>query len=1133
MSDLDRTCRICRGEATTSQPLLHPCKCRGSIRYIHQDCLLEWLKHSNKTTKKCDICNTPYKFKTIYDPSMPQRIPTTFLWQKLIQKTSSGAIRAMSILLYFVCVVIEIPLFWKFLARIYTWAIDGTLPQSNPTLINALLFGELNFLNYNLENLTPMALSIFKFRKFMEYTYFSGIRYVFVCVVVFLAIFVEHEWIVRDEGYNKMLVKRIGKEPRAKLVDMLQQALQGLRTDSAEGDENANENLQRLEMIARALHDIQEQPQLGQRGQLLRRAIDETNDQLRAENVHPEHNVQLEDTDSEGEQEDLIPPQDNADILNDNADDAALANDVFEIFGLNLNLSAPILVMGVCNAIIVLLLFLSYLIPHLFGILTFYLISSIVRAAETKAYYLTKASSYVQELSFVKTMVATADHYAKENEWVRVGFETFNSSIVVPLTNKFERLIILQEFSHPTLIERTTFLVVGYASIFFIICKFMNSMASGGKPLVGASRKVYKVLFEVTTTAKVFLIFAIEMFFFPVYCGWLLDICIAPLFLDSFKSSEGQMLNILFTSSQPVLQTHYIRLFIFWALGTLYMLFFALFVGMVRSKILRPGVLFFIRSPDDPNTRLIHDALVKPLSLQMSRIFLSAKVYTCFIILGIGGITWGIRLFLAYIYKVDNIMLPLKYTSANTILVAAVDAADIYFSKRTYTKFCLQYWKRVFDVSAHKLRLSHFILGRPVAQERGYVAYRNLFVKIKGTAQPDYSRPVTYRDAQIIFKEQNVDALFVPDGSYVRAPDNDTISRKFIKKMFVPVTKDDKLLREIEVNNPEEEFNSDSSDEEVVNDNTHTIVYRPPYFKLRCFGLVFFVWLFSAFLIISVIFSSLIIGKLLTEAISIKTFASTVLKSEAPILSHFNADLLSIFLGLKMELFLLKFWNIRKNKRLQIADETNAEPVEADQFADAAENNNALFMDLMPWVGGGTIFPLAVYSLSSFVWALWIVSVHKLCIDLVAKSYDGIIDPSEIYREQFTDFLLTKETIFFHFLAGFVTVVPFVTCFTVDLRIGNLNRLTWSECFKRSGLRDVLVNFIELHGSAVFIRMLATSFPNTFGVFNTIKVWAVLLAIFTAAKALVFLRQFYHSISDQVRNEKYVRGRAIINDNDD
>ena len=30
-------CRVCRGEGTPDQPLFFPCKCSGSIRYIHQD----------------------------------------------------------------------------------------------------------------------------------------------------------------------------------------------------------------------------------------------------------------------------------------------------------------------------------------------------------------------------------------------------------------------------------------------------------------------------------------------------------------------------------------------------------------------------------------------------------------------------------------------------------------------------------------------------------------------------------------------------------------------------------------------------------------------------------------------------------------------------------------------------------------------------------------------------------------------------------------------------------------------------------------------------------------------------------------------------------------------------------------
>ena len=41
------SCRICHGESEPDRPLFYPCKCSGSIKYIHQDCLLEWLKVSS------------------------------------------------------------------------------------------------------------------------------------------------------------------------------------------------------------------------------------------------------------------------------------------------------------------------------------------------------------------------------------------------------------------------------------------------------------------------------------------------------------------------------------------------------------------------------------------------------------------------------------------------------------------------------------------------------------------------------------------------------------------------------------------------------------------------------------------------------------------------------------------------------------------------------------------------------------------------------------------------------------------------------------------------------------------------------------------------------------------------------
>ena len=126
----------------------------------------------------------------------------------------------------------------------------------------------------------------------------------------------------------------------------------------------------------------------------------------------------------------------------------------------------------------------------------------------------------------------------------------------------------------------------------------MNSLISGTKPVMGTPRKLYKILFEVASTTKVFIIFAIEIFFFPVYCGWLLDFCIAPILLSHFSSisDDGSVtFTILLSSELEILQIHYIRVVLYWLLGTLYMLFFALFIGMIRGQVLRPGVLFFYK----------------------------------------------------------------------------------------------------------------------------------------------------------------------------------------------------------------------------------------------------------------------------------------------------------------------------------------------------------------------------------------------------------------------------------------------------------------------------------------------------------------------------------------------------------
>lgn len=1150
MSSTDHTCRICRGEATSSQPLYHPCKCRGSIKYIHQDCLMEWLKHSNKSTEKCDICNSPYKFKIIYDPAMPQYIPLDLIWKKFLQITSSTVFKSISISLYILCIVIQVPLFWKFSGRVYTWAIDGTLPLVNQKFVDALLFGEFDINTYLADKLqTPIQFSLMKLKKFFGYTYFSGVRYLFVAIVANIALFIEREWVVRDEGYLKMLHKKIGKEHRAKLVDMLQNALQDLRTDGNNGEEEAAANLQRLETLATAINDLQNEDRdmnVAARGEAaLRRAIDQNqlfgNEEQQQQqqqqpllnqfdngtdeqDAFPTHNFDAPDNimhnvfngrndigsedeeereqEQEQEQEDEDEDEEAADVAAAAAAvaaagaDGGVVGEFLEAFGVTLTLSTPIYLMFLCNCVVAVYLFLIYLIPHMLG-------NTIVSITT----FLFKLIN-ITLVSYISKRIPLPNYIYEFTSLYVSSLGTFNANKGV------------------TLIERIFILGLGYGLICTTIYRLMKFLVSGPKPISGTPRKAFKVLFEISSTAKVFLIFAIEIFFFPVYCGWLLDFCAAPLFVPQFiqiADNGDKVFTFLVSSYFEMMQLPYLRVLLYWASGTLYMLFFALYIGMVRSTILRPGVLFFIRCPDDPNTRLIHDALVKPLSLQLSRIYLTAKVYSAFIIFGIGGVTWGLRYLVTPKDKDYNVFLPIQTPSYFTYLLLAIIVPTLVDSQATVTKYVRQYWERAFEISAHKLRLSHFIVGKPISSERGYVIYRNIWLQLFGlNVQPDYTQPVTRKEALAKFKQDpNAVAFFVPDGNYVRAPANDTISRKFVKKLFVAVSKDDRLLQEVKEAPKRSGYETPTSDEDedtttTTTDDAYTIVYRPPNFKLRCFALILMLWVFSIIIILPVLLFAVVLGRPVLRA-------NLIIIDQLP---HINIDELtnmdwrltdigSIVIGLAIELQALIYYD----KNLA-ADAPNHEGGNEIQQAANPVQGMLLQGNLLNQAFNRLPAPVLYTLPSLMLWIIWILTIHKLCVDQPIRYMTGNLQ---------IEFLLNFKTLLIHFFVSFWTILPALIYIT--RRIPVEGHTAW-QTLKRCGITPCLLNFSMVHIPA-FIVLYSLKLLDKTNISISFYIWPVLFTCFALVKLITEGAKLYTNINDQVKQEKYVKGRAIENVEDD
>src|SRR3990167_8592825 len=55
-------CRFCLGNINSKRSLLRPCRCTGSMKYVHKECLNAW-RHTNPyNMKQCNICKTPYIF---------------------------------------------------------------------------------------------------------------------------------------------------------------------------------------------------------------------------------------------------------------------------------------------------------------------------------------------------------------------------------------------------------------------------------------------------------------------------------------------------------------------------------------------------------------------------------------------------------------------------------------------------------------------------------------------------------------------------------------------------------------------------------------------------------------------------------------------------------------------------------------------------------------------------------------------------------------------------------------------------------------------------------------------------------------------------------------------------------------
>ncbi|ORY93848.1 hypothetical protein BCR43DRAFT_551551 [Syncephalastrum racemosum] len=390
-------------------------------------------------------------------------------------------------------------------------------------------------------------------------------------------------------------------------------------------------------------------------------------------------------------------------------------------------------------------------------------------------------------------------------------------------------------------LDRSVCILMGYMVLILLGSWYLARSRHSGTRNAGGTG-VNDILRQQGVFLKVFFFIVLELVVFPTVCGILIDLATLPLFVDATVASRWA-----FFRENP-----YSGTFLHWFVGTGFMFHFAVFVTLCR-EIVRPGVMWFIRDPNDPQFHPVQEMIERPILTLMRKIGASAMMYSILIVAGIGTVTFVVSRYTG--------VYPLHWPFDTPISTLAVDllAAQFlvpplisYIKPREFSKKVLSDWWRA---TSRHLRLTSFMFNGRYPEEEGTHVRRTLKAWLLWEQAPVPSE--VYADVAISDQDEHAPVIFRRDGSLARVPKHDSVPVLDDRRMIVPV--DPILLEPID---PEERrlghpAASETGDEE----NNTTVVYLPPRFKLRVTLFLFLMWLSGSTLTCSITIVPLLLGR--------------------------------------------------------------------------------------------------------------------------------------------------------------------------------------------------------------------------------------------------------------------------------
>ncbi|KAE9613615.1 hypothetical protein Lal_00016144 [Lupinus albus] len=660
-------CRICRNPGEADNPLRYPCACSGSIKFVHQDCLLQWLNHSN--ARQCEVCKHPFSFSPVYADNAPSRLP----FQEFVV---GMAMKACHVLQFFLRLSFVLSVWLLIIPFITFWIWRLAFVRS---------FGEAQRLF-----LSHLSTAVILTDCLHGFLLSASIVFIFLGATSLRDYFRHLREIGGQDADREDEVDRNGAR--------MARRPPGQANRNVAGDGN-DEDAAGAQGIAGA-------------GQVIRR---------NAENVAARWEMQAARLEAHVEQ--MFDGLDDADGAEDVPFDELvgmqgpvfhLVENAFTVLASNMIFLGVVIFVPFSLGRII-LQYLSWFFSTASGPVLSVMAPLIDASLSLANITLKNALTSVKNLSSDAQESGSVGQIAEMLKVNASGSSEMSNNISASVSAD---LLKGGSISTSGLSDVTT-LAIGYIFIFSLIVFYFGIVAliryTKGEPLtmgrfygIASIAETIPSLFRqflasvrhLMIMVKVAFLLVIELGVFPLMCGWWLDVCTIQMF------GKTMVHRVQFFSASPLASS-----LIHWVVGIVYMLQISIFVSLLRG-VLRNGVLYFLRDPADPNYNPFRDLIDDPVHKHARRVLLSVAVYGSLIVMLVFlPVKLGMRT-APSIFPLDILVSdPFTEIPADMLLFQiCIPFAIEHFKLRTTIKSLLRYW---FTAVGWALGLTDFLLPRP------------------------------------------------------------------------------------------------------------------------------------------------------------------------------------------------------------------------------------------------------------------------------------------------------------------------------------------------------------------------------------------------------------------------------------